>query len=193
LIVSGVVAVLADVALMVAVVVEFTGVVLIGNVPLLWPCGMVMLAGTPAAPLLLPRVTNTPPGPAGAERVTVPVDGDPPVTGLGDTLTPVIVPAPGPPPPAGLMVSGVVVVLAEVALMFAVWGLFTGVVVTVNVPVDWPAGMMMLAGTVPAPLSLPRVTNTPPGPAGAVNVTVPVEGDPPVTGLGVRVTEEIVP
>jgi hypothetical protein len=90
--VSGVVAVLPDVALMVAVCVLFTGVVVTGNVPLDWPAGIVMLAGTPAAPLLLPSVTNTPPGPAGADSVTVPVAGDPPATGFGDTLTPVIVP-----------------------------------------------------------------------------------------------------
>ena len=51
-----------------------------------------MLVGTVALPLLLARVTVTPLGPAGAESVTVPVAGEPPVTGFGDTLTPVIVP-----------------------------------------------------------------------------------------------------
>lgn len=53
---------------------------------------MVMLAGVVAAPLLLPSVTSTPPGPAGADNVTVPVALLPPVTGFGATLTPVIVP-----------------------------------------------------------------------------------------------------
>ena len=42
-----------------------------------------MLVGTVALPLLLPRVTSTPLGPAGAESVTVPVEGEPPVTGFG--------------------------------------------------------------------------------------------------------------
>ena len=51
-----------------------------------------MLVGTVALLLLLPRVTSTPLGPAGVESVTVPVAGEPPVTGFGDTVTPVIVP-----------------------------------------------------------------------------------------------------
>ena len=89
---SGVVVVLLDVALIVAVVWLFTGVVVTGKVPLLCPAGIVMLAGVLAAPLLLPSVTSTPPGPAGADKVTVPVAEFPPVTGLGTTLTPVMVP-----------------------------------------------------------------------------------------------------
>jgi hypothetical protein len=51
-----------------------------------------MLAGTCALALLLPRMTSTPPPPAGADRVTVPVAGLPPVTGFGTMLTPLIVP-----------------------------------------------------------------------------------------------------
>lgn len=51
----------------------------------------------------------------------------------------------------------------------------------------------MVPGTVADPLSLANVTVTPPGPAGADNVTVPVDGDPPVTGFGVRVNPVIVP
>jgi dolichol kinase len=83
---------LAEVAVSVTVCVLFTALVVTANVPLLWPAAMVMLTGTVAAALLLLSVTSTPPDPAGADNVTVPVEGEPPVTVFGDTLTPVMVP-----------------------------------------------------------------------------------------------------
>lgn len=76
-----------------------------------------MLAGVVAAPLSLLSVTSTPPGPAAADNVTVPVELLPPATGLGTKVRFVIVPEPG---PAGLITRGVVAVLFEVALMVAV-------------------------------------------------------------------------
>jgi hypothetical protein len=93
-----------------------------------------MLTATVAAPLPLVRVTNTPPTPAGAANVTVPVDGDPPVTGFGDRLSPLIVPWPGPWPPFGLITNVSLVLLAEVAVIKALVTELTGVVFTVNVP-----------------------------------------------------------
>lgn len=45
--------------------------------------GTVTLAETVAEVLLDVSVTTAPPGGAAAERVTVPVDGDPPVTDVG--------------------------------------------------------------------------------------------------------------
>ena len=92
MIVSVVLALLAEVAVSVTVCVLFTALVVTANVPLLWPAAMVMLAGTAAATLLLLSVTITPLAPAGADNVTVPVEGEPPVTVFGDTLTPVMVP-----------------------------------------------------------------------------------------------------
>ena len=83
---------MAELAVRVTVCVLFTALVVTANVPLLWPAAMVMLAGTAAAALLLLSVTSTPPDPAAADRVTVPVEGEPPVTVFGDTLTPVMVP-----------------------------------------------------------------------------------------------------
>src|ERR1700722_326997 len=117
-----------------------------------------MVAGVDADPLLLPSVTCTPPAPAGAANVTVPVAEFPPVTGFGTTLTPVTVPRPGPPPPAGLITSGVVAVLLDVALIMAVVWLFTGVVVTGKVPLLCPAGIVIVAGVEAEPLLLPSVT-----------------------------------
>jgi hypothetical protein len=55
-----------------------------------------MLAGSVAEPLPLVRVTETPFGPAGEASVIVPMDGDPPATGLGDRVRPLMVPCPGP-------------------------------------------------------------------------------------------------
>lgn len=76
------------VAVIMAFVVAFTGVVDTVNEPLVWPAGITILAGTEAAGLLLESVTLAPPVGAGAARVTVPVDGVPPVTDGGFTDTP---------------------------------------------------------------------------------------------------------
>jgi len=63
----------AEVAVIWAEVEPETGSVETANVPLVCPCGMVTLAGTEAAGLLLDKLTNTPAAPAGADKVTVPV------------------------------------------------------------------------------------------------------------------------
>ena len=70
--------------------------VLTVNVALLAPAGMNTLAGTLAAPLLLERVTCTPPTGAGALRVTVPLEVcKPPTTLVGFNVTDVSVGAGG--------------------------------------------------------------------------------------------------
>lgn len=52
--------------------------------------GIVMLAGTVAQDaLLVDRLTTAPPAGAGAFRVTVPLDGLPPLTAVGFSVTPV--------------------------------------------------------------------------------------------------------
>jgi hypothetical protein len=67
---------------------------------------------------------------------------------------------------------------------------FTTLVVTVNFALVAPADTVTLAGTVAtAVLLLERVTITPPVGAGSDSVTVPVDGLPPVTVLGLRVSE----
>src|SRR5262245_60455776 len=73
---------------MVAIVDAATGLVLILKVVLLLPAGMVTLAGTLAAALLLESLTCAPAAGAGPLRVTVPVDDcAPPVTLFGFSVS----------------------------------------------------------------------------------------------------------
>jgi len=66
----------------------------------------------------------------------------------------------------------------------------TAVVFTMNVALLAPAAIVTLAGTLAAPLLLESITCAPPVSAGPLSVTVPVEGDPPVTLVGFSVSEE---
>ena len=66
----------------------------------------------------------------------------------------------------------------------------TAEVVIVNVALVAPAATVTLAGTWAADvLLLVRVTTAPPDGAGPVKVTVPVDEVPPITELGLRLTE----
>ena len=66
----------------------------------------------------------------------------------------------------------------------------TAVVVTVNVAVALPAATVTLAGTDAEALLLDSATEMPPVGAAAFRVTVPVEGLPPATDVGLRDTDE---
>jgi hypothetical protein len=67
----------------------------------------------------------------------------------------------------------------------------TAVVFTVNVVLLAPAATVTVAGTVAVDvLPLEREMTAPPVGAGPLSVTVPVEGDPPVTLVGFSVSEE---
>jgi hypothetical protein len=78
------------------------------------------------------------------------------------------------------------VIVTEVVLV-------TLMVVTTNVAVVDPAGTVTLAGTVATEVRLlESVTTAPPAGAGPLSVTVPVEGVPPRTLLGLRVREDSV-
>jgi hypothetical protein len=66
----------------------------------------------------------------------------------------------------------------------------TAEVLTVNVALVTPAGMVTLEGTLAAPLLLESRTCAPPAGAGPVSVTVPVEDcTPPITLAGLSVSE----
>jgi hypothetical protein len=65
----------------------------------------------------------------------------------------------------------------------------TAKVVTVKVALVPPAGMVTLAGTAAPVLSLESETTAPPVRACPLSMTVPVEGDPPMTLAGFSVSE----
>ena len=73
--------------LIVTAVSTLTTLVVTVNVAVVAPAATVTLAGTVAARLLLDKVTTAPPAGAGPLRVTVPVDGLPPITLVGFTVT----------------------------------------------------------------------------------------------------------
>jgi hypothetical protein len=64
------------------------------------------------------------------------------------------------------------------------------VLVAVNVALVCPAETVTLAGMPTTALLSCRVTKAPPGGAGPLRVTVPVELFPPVTVSGLNVTDE---
>jgi hypothetical protein len=69
----------------------------------------------------------------------------------------------------------------------------TALVPTVNVALVAPAATVTLKGTVAvAVLSLISETAAPPVGAGPLRVTVPIEGDPPITLIGLSATAESV-
>jgi hypothetical protein len=73
--------------------------------------------------------------------------------------------------------------------MVAVASVVTAVVVTENVWVVAPSDTVTVAGTVTPAVSLVSVTSVPPEGAAPVKVTVPVEGVPPRTLVGLRLTD----
>jgi hypothetical protein len=68
----------------------------------------------------------------------------------------------------------------------------TGVVVIVNVAVVAPAATVTLAGTVADALLLDKLTAAPPVGAALLSVTVPVDEVPPVTVVGLKLTDDSV-
>jgi hypothetical protein len=171
-----------SVAVIAAVKVPLTGVVVTVNGALVFPAGTVTVLGTLAELLSLESDTTAPPEGAGPSRVTVPCDDEPPVTLVGFRLTVVTA-------NAGVMFREV---SKELAPMVAVMNTLvleeTDVVVTVNEAAVLPAATVTLAGTVAAELLLESETTFPPEGAAALRVTVPVELFPPTTVVGFKVT-----
>jgi hypothetical protein len=167
-------------AVIVAVMLETTGTDVAVNVAVLLPADTVTLAGT-AAPLVLVRLTISPPVGAAPLVVTVPVDEFPPVTlvGLSTRLD-------------GTAAITESVPLADVPLADAVMVTAvletTGTVVAVNVAVVLPAATVILLGTVVLGSSLLREIESPPVGAAPLRDTVPVDDAPPVTLAGLSAT-----
>jgi hypothetical protein len=65
----------------------------------------------------------------------------------------------------------------------------TPLVETAKGALAWPAGTVTEPGTVAAWAPLERLTMTPPAPAGPDSTTVPVDGLPPVTLVGFKLSE----
>ena len=162
------------------------------KVALVAPAGTATLPGTwRAEGLSSESPTTEPPDPAGALKVTVPVDAPPfgMLEGLNvsdETVPPLL------PPPVIVSDASTDPVVTP-AEMIAVAGDVAGcVVLMVTVPLVLPAGMMMLAVTEAAALLLVNVTAWPPEGAGLFSVTVPCEELPATTLVGLSVNEEIV-
>src|SRR2546422_11309010 len=88
------------------------------------------------------------------------------------------------------MRSAVRVVLLYEAEILTVVEKITRDVFTLKVALVAPSETVTPAGTVAAALLLERETRAPPLGAGARSVTVPVEERPPVTLVGLRLSEE---
>ena len=137
-------------AVIVAEVTLATAVVVTVKVAVVAPAATVTVGGTVALPVLDVRLIDVPPVGAGAPRVTVPVEGEPPVTVAGERETAVS--------DAELIVRFALTVtsprlgFAERALaeMEAICVELTAVVVTVNVAVVAPALTVTVEGTVAA-------------------------------------------
>src|SRR5262249_12902783 len=116
---------------------------------------------------------------AGLASVTVPVAGWPPVMLWGAMLSDATVPVSGV-PADGSTDTGVLNVLALVAITLPSAATVTGSVVMAKSALGEPGGSVTVAGTLTLGMVLERPTETPFAPAGFASVTVPVAGCPPV-------------
>ena len=172
---------------LVAEIVSAVGVVTVFVVmvkaALVLPAATVTLAGTVATEVkLLERVTTVPAAGAGPESVTVPVEGEVPLTVVGLRVKALSVGA--------STVNTAVWVVLRVAVIVTPVFAATGLVVTVKVVVEAFPGTVTVAGTCAAVvLLLDNVTTAPLAGAGPFNVTVHVEDVEPITAVGLRVIE----
>jgi hypothetical protein len=122
-------------------------------------------------------------------RVTVPVADVPPITLVGLRVSDERVGPGG----AGftLRIANLSIPPAEALICDHVPAPpLTGLVETVNVALEAPAGTVTLGATVATVVSvLERLTTTPPAGAGPASVTVPCDESPPVTVDGLRLSE----
>jgi hypothetical protein len=150
------------------------------------PPATVTDAGTVAADVfVLDSATVIPAAGAGLLNVTVPVElVELPrtVVGLRDTDTTA----------GALTMSCAAAVPFNVAVIVGAVVETTAIVVTVKLAVLAPPGTVNGVVTDAAPLLLDSATAIPPGGDGPFNVTVPVEGAPPLTLVGLKDTDATV-
>jgi hypothetical protein len=149
--------------------------VLTVNVTLVNPGATVTLDGTVAIEvLLLETATTDPPAGAGPLSVTVPVEELPPMVLDGFNVSEVRT-------GGSTVIVAVCVTPLKTADTVAVVAVATGLVVTLNVLLVAPSGMVTVAGTATDGSLLDKETTAPPEGAAALSVRVPVTGVPPVT------------
>jgi hypothetical protein len=168
-------------AVIVAVAGEETAVVVMVKFAVKLAAGTVTFAGTTRLALLLERETSDPPTGAVPVRVTVPVTVVPPMTSIGaDTAESAV---------AWTCRTAVAVRPDRLAVMVAFFVVMVPRVVAWNVRDDVPCKTVTVDGTVTAVVSeLERFTTTPPAGANPSSVTVPVEGVPAGTEVGLTAT-----
>ena len=158
-----------------------TANVVTANVADVVPAGTVTDVGTVAFGLLDCNETTAPEPPGALARVTVPVDDVPPGTDVGLSVRLRS--------PDGVIVSSAFwLVPLSVPVMVTLVVVATPMVLIVNVAVVEPAATVTLAGTVAFVLFDCNATTAPPAPAGPERVTVPVDGVPLGTEVGLTVT-----
>jgi hypothetical protein len=172
----------AEVALIVTFSFAVPAVVVTVNVAVEAPAATVMLTGTTTPAVSLDKFTDTPAAGAAPDSVTVPVEELPAVTLVGFKDIPVS-------PNTELSVSRAVRVPPfAAALIVAVAGVVTGVVVTRNVALLVPPLIHTVLSGTAAGLLLESVTSIPDAGARPFNVTVPVDAFPLTTLAGARLT-----
>jgi len=129
---------------------------------------------------------TSPPVGAGPERLSDPDELVPPLTIVGNTVSELR---------TGALTTRFAVLenVPRLTLMIDDLSVVTGIVLTVNVPEDWPAGITIEPGTeaiADRPLEILIVL--PPDAAGPFKFTVPVDPVPPVTLDGFRTNDEII-
>lgn len=169
-----------------------TDVVAMVKLALVDPAATVTFAGTDVAVELSESETSAPPLGAAALSVTVPLDELPPTTLLGLTDTVESAALGGGEEPAVTSSSACFPGLpARSAKMFMLNCELTGLVTMVKVALVAPAGMVTLDGIVAtvAGAGVESATTVLPL-CGALSVTVPVDGLPPATLVGLTETPD---
>jgi hypothetical protein len=156
------------------------------KVALVAPAEIVTLGGTEATAELLLSETTAPPMGAGPFSATVPIEGVPPVTLAGFNVSAVRL---GPDAGGVIVSKALCCTPAYDPEMVLVVVVVTALVFTTKLALVAPPRMVTFAGTIATESLLDRETTTPLPGAALLRVTVPVDGFPPLTLVGLTVSE----